>query len=209
MTKLYSINNFLEFSTAYWDAVIFQLTLDKKLIQCIVFINYDVIHYVIFLKRGSQALVFTYLPVSLFSPCPGAVLWRWISRDSRTLLLKNLFSETRIDALSHWTETLQMSACSARAESFFLFSKTAFWCCLIRVLTVAPVSPTYCLPHEQGIMYTPDVDCWSIVDLFFLQRMDCKLEVDLKITFIPAFLKGFFSFVLSPGIHGIDSVFMK
>ena len=163
----------------------------------------------IFFKRGSQVFVFTYLPVSLFNPCPGAVPWRWISRDSRTLLLKNLLSEASIDALSHWTFPWQTSACSARAESFFLFSKTAFWCCLMRVFTVAPVSPTYCLPHEQGIMYTPDVDCVSIVDLFFLQRMDWRFDVDLKVTFIPAFLKGFFSFVLNPGIQGIDAVFWK
>ena len=54
------------------------------------------LHYVIFLKRGSQAFVFTYLSVSLFSPCPGAFPW--------------------IDVLSHWNEPLQMSACSARAE---------------------------------------------------------------------------------------------
>ena len=45
----------------------FQLTLDKKLIQCIVFINYDVIYYEIFLKRVSQAFVFTYISVSVCS----------------------------------------------------------------------------------------------------------------------------------------------
>ena len=39
-----------------------------------------------------------------------------------TLLLKNIFSG-RIDALSHWRKPLKMFLCSARAESFFLFSK--------------------------------------------------------------------------------------
>ena len=102
--------------------------LDKKLTQCIVFVNYDVIHYVIFLKRGSQALVFMYLPVSLFSPFPGSssLALNFKGFSSRTLLLEDLFSEARIDALSHWTEPLQVSACFARAESFFIFSKNVF-----------------------------------------------------------------------------------
>ena len=34
-------------------------------------------------------------------------------------------------------------------------------------------------------METPDVDCLLIVDLFFLDSMYCKFEVNLKITFIP------------------------
>ena len=66
--------------------------------------------------------------MSLFIPCSGVVPWSWISRDSQTLLFKNWCSEARMDVLSHWMEPWQVSACSARAESFFLFSNTAFWC---------------------------------------------------------------------------------
>ena len=55
--------------------------------------------------------------------------------------------------------------------------------------------------------------CWLLVDsqFFFLHKMDCKFGVNLNVTLIPAFLKGFFSFVLKPrdrySIHGIDTVF--
>ena len=68
--------------------------------------------------------------------------WRWISRDPRTLLIKNWCSETRMNVLSYWMEPWHVPACSARAESFFLFSNTAFWCCFNRVLSL-PLS----LPH--------------------------------------------------------------
>ena len=70
--------------------------------------------------RGSHMY---WLPMSLlFDPCPTeAVSWRWISRDSPTLLFKHLYSEARMDLLSHWMNPWQACVGIFSKSRIFLF----------------------------------------------------------------------------------------